>query len=197
MYSDISRRINASSSPNIVSAKVRANSVLPTPVSPGNRKERSGVSDPCSPARERRIAFAGGDRIVLTDDPLMQFFFQVEQMHGFVFLHLFQRNARPTRHHFLDIRLVHDKGYLHRPCPKNFAVFPILPAPAVSSSRFSVAAFVFLRRNRRFLFFQDARQLQFQILQIRRCGRRGNAYLGRRASSMTSIALSGRKRSAM
>ena len=42
MYSDISIRTMASSLSNSTSAKARANSVLPTPVGPKNRKEPMG-----------------------------------------------------------------------------------------------------------------------------------------------------------
>ena len=57
MYSDMSTRIIASSSPKRNSASVRASSVLPTPDGPRKTKEPVGRFGSLSPARERRIAF--------------------------------------------------------------------------------------------------------------------------------------------
>src|SRR6478752_6066328 len=57
MYSDMSIRIIASSSPNRNSASVRASSVLPTPDGPRKMNEPVGRLGSFSPARERRIAF--------------------------------------------------------------------------------------------------------------------------------------------
>ena len=57
MYSDMSTRTMASSSPNRNSASVRASSVLPTPDGPRNTKEPVGRLGSLRPARERRIAF--------------------------------------------------------------------------------------------------------------------------------------------
>ncbi len=56
MYSDMSMRTIASSSPNRNSASVRASSVLPTPDGPRNTKEPVGRFGSFRPARERRIA---------------------------------------------------------------------------------------------------------------------------------------------
>src|SRR3954453_5386264 len=57
MYSDMSTRIIASSSPKRNSASVRPSSVLPTPDGPRNTKEPVGRFGSFRPARERRIAF--------------------------------------------------------------------------------------------------------------------------------------------
>src|SRR3954447_11536861 len=57
MYSDMSMRIIASSSPKRNSASVRASSVLPTPDGPRNTKEPVGRFGSLRPARDRRIAF--------------------------------------------------------------------------------------------------------------------------------------------
>ena len=57
MYSDMSMRTIASSSPNRNSASVRASSVLPTPDGPRKTKEPVGRFGSLRPARERRIAF--------------------------------------------------------------------------------------------------------------------------------------------
>ena len=56
MYSDMSMRTIASSSPNRNSASVRASSVLPTPEGPRKMNEPVGRLGSLRPARERRIA---------------------------------------------------------------------------------------------------------------------------------------------
>src|SRR5438270_862567 len=56
MYSDMSTRMSAFSSPNRYSASVRASSVLPTPVGPRKMNEPTGRLASLSPARERRMA---------------------------------------------------------------------------------------------------------------------------------------------
>jgi len=56
MYSDMSMRVMASSSPNRNSASVRASSVLPTPDGPRKTNEPVGRFGSFKPARERRIA---------------------------------------------------------------------------------------------------------------------------------------------
>ena len=56
IYSDISKRIIASSSPNRNVAKLLASSVFPTPVGPKNRKPPIGRCGFPSPVRLRRIA---------------------------------------------------------------------------------------------------------------------------------------------
>ena len=57
MYSDMSIRTIASSSPKRNSASVRASSVLPTPEGPRKMNEPVGRFGSLRPARERRIAF--------------------------------------------------------------------------------------------------------------------------------------------
>ncbi len=57
MYSDMSIRTIASSSPNRNSASVRPSSVFPTPDGPRKMNEPVGRFGSLSPARERRIAF--------------------------------------------------------------------------------------------------------------------------------------------
>ena len=58
MYSDMSTWIIASSSPNRNSASVRASSVLPTPDGPRKMNEPVGRFGSLMPARARRIDFA-------------------------------------------------------------------------------------------------------------------------------------------
>src|SRR5258708_2739385 len=58
MNSDMSKRTRAFSVPNMNCARVRATSVLPTPVGPRNRNEPIGRFGLFNPARERRIARA-------------------------------------------------------------------------------------------------------------------------------------------
>src|SRR5215212_2815037 len=57
MYSDMSMRTIASSSPKRNSASVRASSVLPTPEGPRKMNEPVGRLGSLRPARERRMAF--------------------------------------------------------------------------------------------------------------------------------------------
>ena len=56
MYSDMSTRISAFSSPKRNSARARASSVFPTPVGPRKMNEPTGRFASFRPARERRIA---------------------------------------------------------------------------------------------------------------------------------------------
>ena len=58
MYSDISTRINASSLPNTASARAFDNSVLPTPVGPRNKNEPTGRFGSFKPTRLLLIALA-------------------------------------------------------------------------------------------------------------------------------------------
>jgi len=58
MYSDMSIRTMAFSSPNMASASVLHSSVLPTPVGPRNRKEPMGRLGSFRPTRLRRMALA-------------------------------------------------------------------------------------------------------------------------------------------
>ena len=58
MYSDMSMRTMALSSPNMASARALQSSVLPTPVGPRNRKEPMGRFSSLRPARARRMARA-------------------------------------------------------------------------------------------------------------------------------------------
>ena len=55
MYSLMSTRITAFSSPNMASPSALHSSVLPTPVGPRNRKEPMGRLGSLSPARARRM----------------------------------------------------------------------------------------------------------------------------------------------
>ena len=81
MYSDMSMRTIASSSPNRNSASVRASSVLPTPDGPRKMNEPVGRFGSFRPARERRIALemtsiAG----VLPDDALVELLLHAHQL---------------------------------------------------------------------------------------------------------------------
>src|SRR5215211_2617163 len=71
MYSDMSIRTIASSSPKRNSASVRASSVLPTPDGPRKMNEPVGRFGSLSPARERRM---------LTDDALVQLVLHPHQL---------------------------------------------------------------------------------------------------------------------
>ena len=81
MNSDMSKRISDFSLPNMNCARVRATSVLPTPVGPRNRNEPMGRLGLFRPARERRMARASAEMaLVLRDDPLVQLFLDAQQL---------------------------------------------------------------------------------------------------------------------
>ena len=58
IYSDMSKRMRASSLPKRAAASALQSSVLPTPVGPRKRKEPMGRPGSFSPARPRRMARA-------------------------------------------------------------------------------------------------------------------------------------------
>src|SRR3954449_3772881 len=132
MYSDMSIRTMASSSPNRNSASVRASSVLPTPEGPRKMNEPVGRLGSLSPARERRIAFAtasiagcwpmtrlctadplrnASDRRLLTDDALVQLVLHPHQLLRLGLGELEHRDAGPHRDDVGDLLLA-DRGTL-------------------------------------------------------------------------------------
>ena len=89
-------RTMACSSSKRTSASARASSVLPTPVGPRKMKLPDGRFGSDSPARARRMAFATAlDRFVLTDDTLVQSFFQLQQFFDLAFHQASDRNTCP------------------------------------------------------------------------------------------------------
>jgi len=59
------------------------------------------------PERERRTASDGVDRLVLTDDALMQLVFEMQQFLFLAFQQFGNRNARPARDHSGDVVFIH------------------------------------------------------------------------------------------
>ena len=81
MNSDMSKRTSDFSLPNMNCARVRATSVLPTPVGPRNRNEPMGRFGLFSPARERRMARASAEMARSCEmTRLVQLFFDAKQL---------------------------------------------------------------------------------------------------------------------
>src|SRR5215211_1937316 len=87
MYSDMSMRIMASSSPKRNSASVRASSVLPTPDGPRNTNE------PVARSADRLRDDL--DRLVLADDALVELLLHAHQLLGLGLRQLEHRDAGP------------------------------------------------------------------------------------------------------
>src|SRR3954464_9625856 len=126
MYSDMSMRVMASSSPKRNSASVRASSVLPTPDGPRKMNEPVGRFGSLSPARERRVPLEaalrpgaraadrlrdGLDRGVLADDALVELLLHAHQLLRLGLGELEDRDARPHRDDVRDLLLA-DRGAL-------------------------------------------------------------------------------------
>src|SRR6478609_6422539 len=95
MYSDMSIRIIASSSPKRKSARVRASSVLPTPEGP--RK----MNEPADRFRD------GGDRDLLADHPLVEFLLHPDQLLGLGLGQFEDGDAGPHRDDVGDLLFAH------------------------------------------------------------------------------------------
>ena len=107
MYSDMSRLMRESSSPNRNSASVLASSVLPTPEGPRKMNEPLGRLGSLRPARVRRMAWRdGGDGVVLGHHPLVHLVLHAQQLLGLLLGELVHRDARPQRQHLGDGLLV-------------------------------------------------------------------------------------------
>src|SRR4051795_8056227 len=132
MYSDMSMRIIASSSPNRNSASVRASSVLPTPDGPRKMNEPVGRFGSFRPARERRGKMNGAgrplrvlqararapDRLrddldggLLADDALVELLLHAHELLGLGLGELEHRDAGPHRDDVGDLLLA-DRGPL-------------------------------------------------------------------------------------
>src|SRR6188474_2946486 len=82
MYSDMSMRTIASSSPKRNSASVRASSVLPTPEGPRKMNEPAGRLGSLIRARAADRFGDGRDRDLLADHALVQLFLHADQLLG-------------------------------------------------------------------------------------------------------------------
>src|SRR6202035_5452210 len=101
MYSDMSTRISAFSSPKRYSARVRASSVLPTPVGPRKMNEPTGRRLSLRPARDR------GHRVPLAHDAAVEGLFHARELGGLLLLELGQRDPGPAGDDVLDVLLAH------------------------------------------------------------------------------------------
>ena len=97
MYSDMSTRISAFSSPKRYSARARASSVLPTPVGPRKMNEPTGPlgvleAGPRAPdgARDRR------DRVVLADDAAVERLLHAGELGRLLLLELARAGCRSS-----------------------------------------------------------------------------------------------------
>src|SRR3954462_10959822 len=119
MYSDMSMRIIASSSPNRNSASVRASSVLPTPEGPRKMNEPAGRFGSLIPARERRVGLGeagsgvggGAVGLLLADDALEQLVLHADELLGLGLGELENGDAGPHRDDVGDLLLA-DLGAL-------------------------------------------------------------------------------------
>ena len=198
MYSLMSSWISELSSPKSNSASALASSVLPTPVGPRKMNEPDGRLGSLSPARVRRIARRERvDRVLLADDPLVELVFHAKELRGLLLGELVDRDAGPVREHLGDDVLVDDVEELDA-----------LGTPLLLERRLALELRLLLVGE--LLRLLEVLPLEGRVLLVadRRTGPlRSCLYSGgvdiRRirsrlpASSMRSIALSGRKRSEM
>src|SRR6476469_501098 len=96
MYSDMSTRTIASSSPNRNSASVRASSVLPTPEGPRKTNEPVGRFGSLRPAR---------DRLVLADHALVELLLHAHELGRLGLGELEHGDAGPHRDDVGDLLL--------------------------------------------------------------------------------------------
>src|SRR5215207_3965698 len=113
MYSDMSIRTIASSSPNRNSASVLASSVFPTPEGPRKMNEPVGRLGSLRPARAADCLRDGLDRRLLTDDALVQLVLHPHQLLRLGLGELEHRDAGPHRDDVGDLLLA-DRGTLAR-----------------------------------------------------------------------------------
>ena len=171
MNSDISKRISARSLPNRNCARDRATSVFPTPVGPKNRNDPTGRSGFFSPARERRIARAKAEIAGRCDTTRLC-------------------SSASMRRSFR--------------CSSSFREVTGMPVQRAmtssTSSRVTLAVTIASSVLRALTSSYDVRDQSFNCAsQSSRfpCSRRTRNFTRAPASSMTSIALSGRNRSGM
>ena len=193
IYSLISIRTKESGESNIYVASNLARCVLPTPVGPRKINVPMGLSGSFSPARLRGWHAPWH----LLPGPVQQALFKdschLHQPVRFRLRHTAHRNLRNHRHHFCNSI-----------CRHVLSVFLLLFVPAVSfRCSFPSSSFSFSRKAEPFIVFlinggtffhHDTVQLLFQFGQ--RLRKLQVAYMHvRTASSITSMALSGRHRS--
>ena len=107
MNSLMSILMSASSLPNMNSASALASSVLPTPVGPRKMNEPIGRLGSLRPARARRTALRDDlDRLLLADDPVVEGLLHLEQPLGLLLGDAGDRDAGPHRDDLGDLLLV-------------------------------------------------------------------------------------------
>ena len=112
MYSDMSIRTIASSSPKRNSASVRASLVLPTPEGPRKMNEPAGRFGSLMSATRAAIALETAvDRRLLADDALVQLVLHADELLGFGLGELEDGDAGPHRDDVGDLFLA-DLGAL-------------------------------------------------------------------------------------
>ena len=197
MYSDMSIWMSASESPNMNSASVRARKVLPTPVGPRKTNEPIGRFGSFRSARERRRALLMA--VTASSWPMtrcFEFGFHREQFRGFLLLHSLERNAGPLRDDVHHVVLGHEHFLffaLLAPFGQNALelflrlLFLVAQAAAFSKSWALIAASFSTRISSISVSISFTSGGRVIVLMRARAP----------ASSMTSIALSGRKRPVM
>ena len=198
MYSDMSMRTIASSSPNRNSASVRASSVLPTPEGPRKMNEPAGRFGSLIPARERRIAFETASIAdVLADHALVQLVLHADQLLGLGLGQLEDGDAGPHRDDVGDLLLA-DLGALAA-----LARVPLVLELALLVGQLALAGRAGWRPSRTpGPRSRPPSRAASSRSPPRGRGRRAAAVIDlmrirEAASSIRSIALSGRKRSEM
>ena len=195
IYSDISTRIIAFSSPKSASASALDNSVLPTPVGPKNIKEPIGLFGSFKPTRPRLIAFAS---IVTASSCPMTLFFKVSSnpkrrwdslwLIRVTGIFVQEETTAATSFSVTVIRLT---DFFSSHNSRSFASFV--------SIVFCFVLFVFALRR-----FPSASASSFLLPYLSNCSSnvlissdivQRPTFFFEAASSITSIALSGRKRS--
>ena len=198
MNSLMSILISASSLPNMNSASALASSVLPTPVGPRKMNEPIGRFGSLSPARARRTAFETiADRLLLADDPAVEGLLHVEQALRLFLGDAGDRDAGPHRDDLGDLLLV-DRRLVARDLRLPLGALGVdRSRGAVASASRSVAA-----SSYSWLLIAASFSLVIRSRSFCASRRAGGADAWRRrtreaASSIRSIALSGRWRSVM
>ena len=180
MYSDISMRTSALSSPNMASASALQSSVLPTPVGPRNRNEPMGrlhVLEPRSRPADR--AGDGADRFVLPDDPLMQ-----QSLPGAADGRIRPRVScvtgicRPRSHDLRDLFCTDLTLRCGAAILPGFALGLHVGTNGALFIANLCCALKVLMRDGLFLFLVELLNLGFQLLHVRRRGEGTNAHAG-------------------
>ena len=188
--------ISASSSPNRNSASVLASSVLPTPDGPAKMNEPPGRLGSFRPARVRRIAWDSAlIASLLADDALVQLVLHAQQPGGLLLGQLEDRDA--GRRWPGPRRSAPRRPRRRRPCRRPSTPSRAWPSAASSCFSLSRSAAAF---SKSCASIADSLSRRTSAIFSSNSRRSGGAVIRRMrirepASSIRSIALSGRKRS--